>query len=121
MMKTIYILFISVMACCNQLFAQEIKNDPIIYNVKAIVVNKVLIIEWDSDKPADSYWQIQASKDGKEFTSVGHVFGRNISNNSNLFSFKKSFRKTKTQNTIYRVVWMENSNNGIASKAIKII
>lgn len=119
-MKNLYISFLMVVVLSNTVLAQESNSNTIVYNVKTIVEKNALTIEWDSDKPADSYWQIQASSDGKKFISVGHVFGRNVSVTSKAFAFKMKYEKSKNEGLVYRVVWMENSLNGWVGQTLKL-
>ena len=73
----IYLLLITVIFSDNVKAQSSSEKQKItITNFKVNEKNDQIFIDWSSDRAvATNYWQIQSSKDGKEFSTFALVFG----------------------------------------------
>ena len=69
-----------------------------------------------------NYYEIQASKDGKTFTTIGMVMGADPKGAGNTFSFKQQMAKLKLKpgKAYYRVLLINNDQTTTATDAVKI-
>ena len=89
-----------------------------ISNVKATIVNNNIVINWNvTDELVSSICEVQASKDGKNFTSVGIVLGADPKQTNNGFAFKQNLSKMKAGQVYYRIVTIGSNAN--ASNVVK--
>ena len=89
-----------------------------ISNVKASIVNNNIVINWNvTDALVSSICEVQASKDGKNFTSVGIVLGADPKQTNNGFAFKQNLSKMKAGQVYYRIVTIGSNAN--ASNVVK--
>ncbi len=89
--------------------------------LKAAVVNNNLIVDWQFN--ADSkfnYSEVQASTDGKNFTTIGFVTGAEPKDGSTHFIFKQQFSKVKAGKVYYRVVNVASDGTVAATYAVKL-
>ncbi len=102
-------------------FAQTIPADnAIITNLKATVVNNNLLIDWNiAENVNTNFCEVQASTDGKTFTTIGLVLGADPSQNNNSFKFKQNVKNLKAGQVYYRVLTIENNNNASSSNVVK--
>ncbi len=100
-------------------FAQTADSvNPGISNVKATVVNNNIVLNWNvTDALASNICEVQASKDGKNFTSVGIVLGADPKQTNNGFAFKQNLSKMKAGQLYYRIVTIGSNAN--ASNVVK--
>ncbi len=90
-----------------------------ISNLKAIVQNDRLVINWNvSDANASNYCEVQVSKDGKHFSTIGIVLGADPKQNNNGFAFKQNLAKMKTGHIYYRVLTVAANNQVSASNIV---
>lgn len=87
-------------------FATSTTNEnPSISNVKATVVNNNIVLNWNlTNELANSICEVQASKDGKNFTSIGIVMGADPKQTNNGFAFKQNLSNIKAGQVYYRIV-----------------
>jgi len=91
-----------------------------ISNLTATVVNNNIVINWNvTDQLASNYCEVQASKDGKNFSTVGIVLGADPSKTDNSFAFKQNLSKMKSGQVYYRVVAIGASDKASASNVVK--
>lgn len=94
--------------------------DPAISNLKATVVNNNIVLNWNTtDALAANYCEIQASKDGKHFSTVGLVLGADPSKTDNSFAFKQNLSKMKAGQVYYRVVMIGAKDAAATSTIVK--
>lgn len=103
----------------NTAFAQNTTTEnSSISNLKATVVNNNIVINWNvTDELVSNYCEVQASKDGKTFSTIGLVLGADPSKNDNSFAFKQNLAKMKAGQVYYRVV-MKGTNDKAATSTI---
>lgn len=82
------------------------------------VVNNALVMNWSNTSA--NYYEIQASKDGKSFTTIGMVMGADPKGAGNTFSFKQQVAKLKPGKVFYRVLLVNNNLTATATNAVKI-
>ncbi|MCP9753413.1 hypothetical protein EGI32_20875 [Ferruginibacter sp. HRS2-29] len=90
-----------------------------IESVVAKVDKGHLIVNWSSNQQANAYWQIQGSVDGKNYSTIGFVMGNDPAAQNN-FKFKQPMAKLKPGLKYFRVLLMEDAENGIASNSIQL-
>lgn len=102
-------------------FAQENSTgNSTINNLKATVVNNNVVINWNMTEIGSSeFCQVQASTDGKNFTTIGFVLGADPKQNNNSFAFKQNLAKMKSGNKYYRVVTVGSNAVSVTSEVIK--
>ncbi|MGB4775652.1 MAG: hypothetical protein WBP45_10790 [Daejeonella sp.] len=86
-------------------------------NLTVTIVNGSVVMNW-SNTTAE-YYEIQASKDGKNFTTIGMVMGADPKGDGNSYSFKQQLAKLKPGKPYYRVVIITADNKAIATEAVK--
>ena len=95
-------------------------GNPAISNLKATVVNNNIVINWNvTDELASNYCEVQASVDGKNFSTIGLVLGADPSKTDNSFAFKQNLSKMKAGQVYYRVVTVGAKDNASASNVVK--
>lgn len=98
----------------------SLKATPSITNLTAAVVNNNIVINWNvTEELSSNYCEVQASKDGKNFSTVGIVLGADPKQNNNSFAFKQNLAKMKSGNVYYRVLSIVNGEKAIASNVVK--
>src|SRR5437868_1040361 len=90
-------------------------GNPAISNLKATVQNNNLVINWNvSDAAISNYCEVQASKDGITFSTIGLVMGADPKQ-PNSFIFKQGLKKLQPGQVFYRILNMENSGKSYVS------
>ena len=88
--------------------------------VNARVSDNHLLIDWiATDKPGTAHWEVQASTDAKEFTTIGYVMGEDP-NQTTHFKFKNKLTHIKPGYLYYRVLQVENDQQVFASNMVKL-
>lgn len=105
----------------NTAFAQNTNTEnSTISNLKATVVNNNIVINWNvTDEMVSNYCEVQASKDGKTFSTIGLVLGADPSKTDNSFAFKQNISKMKTGQIYYRVVMIGSKDKASTSTTVK--
>jgi len=96
-------------------------TNSLVSNLKANVTNSNLVLNWDM--PSNSvvnYCEVQASKDGKTFSTIGYVMGADPKQGANSFSFRQQIAKLKPGQVFYRVLQVSFDEKAIASEVVKI-
>ena len=76
-------------------------------------------INWVSIGNSSNYWEVQGSRDGIEFTSIGLVMGPDPANNDN-FRFKE--KKSRVEGFKYfRVLHIDNNNIGKVGSSATLV
>ncbi len=90
-------------------------------NLKANIENNNLVIKWNvTPEAAINYCEVQASEDGKTFTTIGYVMGADPKQNNNLFTFKQNLSKLKSGKVFYRILNITADEKAIASEVVKL-
>ena len=102
-------------------FSQSnLTGNPAISNLTAAVVNNNIVINWNvTDELASNYCEVQASKDGKNFSTIGIVLGADPTQSNNSFAFKQNLTKMKAGHVYYRVLSVGDNFRSFASNIIK--
>lgn len=96
-------------------------ENTVISNLKASVENNRLVINWVvSETTSINNCEVQASTDGKTFSTIGIVMGADPKQ-ANSFSFKQTLNKMKTGKVFYRVVNVETSGRSYTSNVVKAV
>jgi hypothetical protein len=91
-----------------------------IKNFQATVENNNLLVNWTAMNGENSnYWEVQGSKDGKSFTTIGLVMGADEKMEGSTFRFKQQLNKMKPGLIYYRVLHIEKNNTAISSGIIQ--
>jgi hypothetical protein len=99
-------------------FSKNITDKPVAEsNLTVQIINNALVMNWSNTD--GNYYEIQASKDGKNFTTIGMVMGADPKGPGNTFSFKQQVAKLKPGKPYYRVVIITNDNQAVATEAVK--
>ena len=98
----------------------SLTGNPAISNLTATVVNNNIVINWNvTDELASNYCEVQASKDGKNFSTIGIVLGADPKQNNNSFAFKQNLKKMKAGQVYYRVLTVAANDKASASNVVK--
>jgi hypothetical protein len=85
---------------------------------KATIEKNNLLVNWISDtKDQDNYWAVQASADGKTFSTIGMVMGADPAA-AGTYTFKQDRKKIKPGFRYYRVLHVEPNDQAVASNTI---
>jgi lipopolysaccharide export system protein LptA len=123
MKQFIYLLafaFMNVNASAQQNVPGEL---TIINGLKVTVNANKLQINWKSNKTEDAaYWEVQASADGKSFSTIGMVMGADPTTGTvseGDFTFKQQTSKIKPGMKYFRVLHIETADMAMASNTIQ--
>lgn len=95
-------------------------GNPEISNLKATVVNNNIVINWNvTDAIVSNYCEVQASKDGVNFSTIGYVLGADPKQDNNGFAFKQSLSKIKAGQVYFRVLTIGSNDKAFASNVVK--
>ena len=98
----------------------SLSGNPAISNLTATVVNNNIVINWNvTDELVSNYCEVQASKDGKNFSTIGIVLGADPKQNNNGFAFKQNLTKLKKGHVYYRVLSVATNDRAAASNVVK--
>ncbi len=99
-MKTLFMILAVTFSL--SVFAQTENSQLPCIPVVPTVKNQSMIFAWDNGTNAEGNWEVQASRDGKTFKTVGIVWGTGP--NSNNCQFKLQVSKLTSRYKAYRVV-----------------
>ena len=95
-------------------------NPSIVRNVKVSVQNDNLMINWVVTEAATAdYYEVQASADGKTFSTIGLVLGADPKQ-ANSFAFKQGVKKMKPGQVFYRVLNIGTDGKAYASNVTAV-
>jgi hypothetical protein len=84
-------------------------------------VGKDFRLTWESGAiENDKYWEVQGSRDGKNFSTLGLVFGSNPKTPETGYIFKQDNKKIIPGIKYYRVLLVENETSATASAMISL-
>lgn len=94
---------------------------PVAKNIKASVVNNELRVTWNEANAAESgSWEVQASADGKSFSTIGLVWGADPKAGDNSFAFRQKNNKMQSKYQFFRVLYVADASNSTASNMIRL-
>ncbi len=109
------ILFVTISFVAN---AQK-ESRVIASNLIIIKTGENMQLNWISDAGSEGSWEVQGSKDGKEFSTIGLVWGADPKAASNSFAFKQKLSKVQQKYAYYRVMYTEDNTTVRASKTVE--
>lgn len=117
--NTIIALLLSV--AFSNTFSQTVQpGNNAISNLSAKVDNNNIVINWNvTEAIASNICEVQASKDGKNFSTIGIVLGADPKQNNNSFAFKQNLTKMKAGQVYYRVLSVGTNYTATASNVVK--
>lgn len=88
-------------------------------NIKVSGTDRNLEITWtENNRPADGTWQVQASENGSDYTSIGLVWGPDPKGARNQYRFKQSWTGLKKHYQSFRVLYISSDNKCETGKAV---
>ena len=88
---------------------------PKVINIEGLAAkidNNIILINWTSSATNENYyWEVQGSKNGKEFSTIGLVLGADPLLNGGVFKFKQEVAKMKPGLKYYRILGIENARS----------
>jgi hypothetical protein len=116
----IYLLAFAFMSVnVNAQGTDNINVPTSIEGLLATISGNRLHINWKSNKIENAnYWEVQASTDGKNFSTIGLVLGADSKNTGGMYSFKQQTNKIKPGMKYFRVLHMETAEKAMASNTI---
>jgi hypothetical protein len=115
----ISLVFISLVAKAQN--KEQSENPSVAKDLKASVAGNHLRLTWESGAVGnDKYWEVQGSRDGKNFSTIGLVFGSNPKTRETGFIFKQNSNKIIPGIKYYRVLLVENETSATASAMISL-
>lgn len=101
--------------------AQSNNQVASIQQLKVTIENAQLLINWQSaSNNNDANFEIQASVDGKTFTTIGYVMGSNPKGLKGSYAFKQNISKMKAGYQQFRVLQQLTTDTALASEATGI-
>lgn len=101
--------------------AQSNNEVASIQQLKVTIQNGQLLMNWQSaNEINDDNFEIQASLDGKTFTTIGYVMGSNPKGAKGTYTFKQTISKMKAGFQQFRVLQQLTTETALASEAIGI-
>lgn len=86
------------------------------------IENNNLSLVWNTNTTRqDNYWEVQASKDGKDFSTIGLVLGADPKQGKGIFRYKQELKKIRPGMKYYRVLHMEKGDWVMASNSIGLL
>ena len=112
MKKIIYITLIFLVG--SKANAQQAKSGSAL---KLTTQNNELFMEWqDKAGTNDTQWVVQASEDGKDYNTIGYVWGADPQKKGT-YKFKQKFNKISKAVKYFQVWKIENDNMVLAAEA----
>jgi len=89
--------------------------------VKATLVKNNLEVVWVKNSTAEAnYWEVQGSRDGKNYSTIGLVWGADPKSNGKSYLFKQANNKIQPGFIYYRVLHIENEETAVASISTRL-
>lgn len=116
-----FVVFFSIITVASVSACNNPSNSPV-NNLTVAVVNNNVFVNWNITDAAASveYCEVQASADGKNFTTIGFVMGADPSKTDNTFSFKQQQTKIKPGMIYFRVLNISAGDKATASDVVKL-
>jgi hypothetical protein len=89
--------------------------------VKATLVKNNLEVIWVKNTTAEAnYWEVQGSRDGKNYSTIGVVLGADPKGNGSSYHFKQDNNKIRPGYKYYRVLHIESEDRAVASNSTRL-
>jgi len=116
----IAVLILTIASSTTQAQTANTSASPV-NNLKLSVENNSLLMNWAvSDLTTSNYCEVQASADGKTFSTIGLVMGADPKQSNNGFSFKQGIKNLKPGQVFYRVLNVGTDGKAYASNVIAV-
>lgn len=97
------------------------QSGPVAKNIKASITENNLLVTWnEANAASQGSWEVQASADGKDFSTIGLVWGADPKGSADSYAFKQKAGKIQSKYKYYRVLYIANTNNSLASNIIRV-
>ncbi|MBC7937183.1 MAG: hypothetical protein H7Y86_17705 [Rhizobacter sp.] len=94
------------------------QGEPVAANIKASVTDNNLMLTWNEVNTTEQgSWEVQASADGKQFSTIGLVWGADPKA-TNGYAFKQKTNKLQSNYKYFRVLYVADANTAVASNTI---
>lgn len=88
-------------------------------NIKVSGTDRNLEITWtENNRPTDGTWQVQASENGYDYTTIGLVWGPDPKGTKNLYQYKQTWAGLKKRYQSFRVLYISSDNKCETGKAV---
>ena len=121
MKKIIYVFAIALLSFNAYAQQDAVINtsEPTIEGLKAFVNGTNLLINWGGTKlTGNEYWEVQASNDGKLYTTIGLVLGADPKVGERNYSFKNKITGIRRGLKFYRVLKIQTETIAFVSNSI---
>lgn len=97
------------------------QTEPVAKNIKASVTENNLLVTWNEANASEQgSWEVQASANGKDFSTIGLVWGADPKGSADSYAFKQKAGKIQPQYKYYRVLYIAGTNSAQASNTIRV-
>lgn len=123
MKKIIYVFAIALLSFNAYAQQDAVINtsEPTIEGLKAFVNGTNLLINWGGTKlTGNEYWEVQASNDGKLYTTIGLVLGADPKFGERNYSFKNKITGIRRGMKFYRVLKIQTETSAFVSNSILV-
>ena len=121
-MKYFFYTIASMLVLSFNSSAQQNKSKPSDINIEgfaAKIKNNNLQINWTSiETGVNNYWEVQGSKDGREFSTIGLVLGADPTTAAGDYKYKQQVTKIIPGLKYYRILHVEAADKAVASNTI---
>lgn len=119
-LRNIIVVLLLSVAFSNAFSQTDQPGTASISNLNATIKNNNILINWNvTDALAANICEVQASKDGKNFSTIGIVMGADPKQNNNSFAFKQNLSKMKAGQVYYRVLSVATNYTATASNVVR--
>lgn len=96
------------------------QTEPVAKNIKASVTENNLLVTWnEANASQQGSWEVQASANGKDFSTIGLVWGADPKGSADSYAFKQKAGKIQPQYKYFRVLYIAG-DNALASNTIRV-
>jgi hypothetical protein len=100
--------------------AAQAQTGPVAKNIKASITENNLLLTWnEASASQQGSWEVQASANGKDFSTIGLVWGADPKGSADSYAFKQKAGKIQPQYKYFRVLYVEGAD-ALASNTIRV-
>ena len=96
-------LLVTTLVISLSAYSQKSKTDFVSINVVPTISNSTCSLSWSGDDNLDATWEVQASKNGKFFKTIGFVWGTSA-DMKGICQFKQQITKASKRYKSFRVI-----------------
>lgn len=113
-------IFYTVLFVFSVLLVNAQSGTAVATDMKVNRSNGNLMITWSETMSgaAEGSWQVQASADGKTFSTIGLVWGQDPKAANGSYAFKQDLHKIQPGYSYFRVLYVASDNHIHAGKAV---